>query len=161
MLLDMAKRDGYDIAAGLRGPDQGKLESCKWAFTALLRHYVGMDCYDLCSIRDTPLGKEHINWIKAEMEYFLDSDVATRYGTIHFIGHIYLAAHALKNRADNAYAREHLRLVAETASIYYDALMNGRRVSLYLASPMLDELYEHEGHWGHVWPDPGTQTEEA
>jgi hypothetical protein len=151
MLLDLSKKEDYDIASGLRGPDHKRLHRSKHVFTGLVRYYAGVEHGQGPLVRDAPIRIWHINGVCEEMHEAFEGGEALYNAAAHYIFHVMKAAQALARRAVGPYAIEHLELVFEIADDLYQGFYCHERQPIDDGLRVLKDLYEHEDkpEWGY------------
>jgi len=89
-IIDLSTKDGYEIAAAIRGPDLSRLGLVKWVFTARIRHLAGAQ---EGSIRTLAIDEREAEVLLNEVAAWRDryGDNAVR----HFFSHTASAATAL------------------------------------------------------------------
>ena len=90
--LDLSTRDGYVVAAAMRGPDQGEVGAIKSVFTARIRWLAGARNEKQYVSREGKIDIHTAARLRGDMEEWGSADIA---GLRHYAQHIEDAAYTL------------------------------------------------------------------
>ena len=92
LVMDLSTRDGYVVAAAMRGPDQGEVGMTKDVFTARIRWLAGARNEKQYVSREGKIDIHTAARLRGDMEEWGSADIA---GLRHYAQHIEDAAYTL------------------------------------------------------------------
>lgn len=100
-VLDLSTRNGYVVAAAMRGPDQGEVGAIKSVFTARIRWLAGARNEEQYVSRESKIDIHTTRYFRTKVEEWGSTDIA---GLRHYAQHIEDAAEVLGDKALNELA---------------------------------------------------------